>query len=58
MLTVFFDVLGVVMAEWVPSGQTVSQHYYAEILTKLNEWEENGWILHQDKVPSHNALSV
>jgi hypothetical protein len=37
MLTVFFDVLGVVMAEWVPSGQTASQHYYIEILTKLNE---------------------
>ena len=37
MLTVFLYVLGVVMGEWVPSGQTVSQHYYIEILTKLNE---------------------
>jgi hypothetical protein len=34
---VFFDVLGVVMADWIPSGQTVSQHYYIEILTKLSE---------------------
>jgi len=37
MLTVFFDILGVVMAEWVSSGQTVIQHYYIEILTKLLE---------------------
>ena len=37
LLTVFFDVLGVVMAERVPSCQTVSHRYYIEILTKLNE---------------------
>jgi hypothetical protein len=49
------------MAEWVPSGQTVNQQYYIEVLTKSRErvgkkrselWR-NGWILHQD-----NALSV
>jgi len=27
MLPVFFDVQAVVVAEWVPSGQTVNQHY-------------------------------
>jgi hypothetical protein len=26
-----------VMAEWVPSGQTVIQHYYIEVLTQLRE---------------------
>jgi len=66
MLIVFFDIQGIVMAEWVPSGQTVNQHYYIEILTKLRErvrrkrpelWT-NGWILHQDNAPAHNALSV
>jgi len=54
-----------VMAKWVPSGQTVNQQYYTEVLTKLHEcvrrkrlelWR-NGWILHQDNAPAHNALS-
>jgi hypothetical protein len=34
MLIVFFDIQGIVMAEWVPSGQTVNQQYYLEVLTK------------------------
>jgi len=63
---VFFDIQGIVMAEWVPSGQTVNQQYYIEVLTKLRErvtrkrpelWR-NVWILHQDNAPAHNALSV
>jgi len=37
MLIVFFDIQGIVMAEWVPSGQTVEQQYYIEVLTKLRE---------------------
>jgi hypothetical protein len=35
MLIVFFDIQGIVMAEWVPSGQTVNQHYYIEVLTNV-----------------------
>jgi hypothetical protein len=66
MLIVFFDIQGIVMAEWVPSGHTVNQHYYIEVLTKLRERVrrkqpellQNGWILHQDNAPAHNALSV
>ena len=63
---VFFNIQGTVMAEWVPSGQTVDQQYYTEILTRVSErvrrkqpelWR-NGWILHQDNAPAHNALSV
>lgn len=66
MLIVFFDIQGIVMAEWVPSGQTVNQQYYKQVLEKLRErvrkkrpelWK-NGWILHQDNAPAHNALSV
>ena len=34
---VFFDIQGIVMAEWVPSGQTVNQQYYIEVLMKLHE---------------------
>jgi len=37
MLIVFFDIQGIVMAEWVPSGQTISQQYYIEVWTKLRE---------------------
>jgi len=37
MLIVFFDIQGIVMAEQVPSGQTVNQQYYTEVLTKLLE---------------------
>jgi hypothetical protein len=66
MLIVFFDIQGIVTAEWVPSGQTVNQQYYLEVLMKLCErvrrkrpelWR-NGWILHQDNAPAHNALSM
>ena len=66
MLIVFFDIQCIAMAEWVPSGQTVNQQYYIEVLTKLREhvrrkWPElwrNEWILHQDNAPAHNTLSV
>jgi hypothetical protein len=34
---VFFYIQVIVMAEWVPSGQTVNQQYYVEVLTKLHE---------------------
>ena len=37
MLIVFFDIQDIVTAEWVPSGQTVNQQYYIEVLTKLHE---------------------
>jgi len=65
-LIVFCDIQSIVMAEWVPSSQTVNQQNYIEVLTKLHEhvrrkWPElwrNGWILHQDNAPAHNALSV
>ena len=66
MLMVFFDIQGIVMAEWVPSSQAVNQQYYTEVLMKLREcmrrklpelWR-NRWILHQDNAPAHNAHSV
>ena len=37
MLIVFFDIQGIVMAEWVRSGQMVNQMYYIEVLMKLRE---------------------
>jgi hypothetical protein len=37
MLIAFFDIQGIAMAEWVPSGQMVNQQYYIEVLMKLRE---------------------
>ena len=34
MMTVFFDIRGIVHLDWVPEGQTVNQVYYKEVLTK------------------------
>ena len=63
---VSFDIQSIVMAEWVPSGQTVNQQNYIEVLTKLRErvrrkrpelWK-NAWILHQENAPAHKALAA
>jgi len=51
----------------VPEGQAVNQVYYKEVLTNLLErverrrpdmWKNGSWVLHQDNVLAHNALSV
>ena len=64
LLIVFFDIQGLVMTEWVPSGQTVNQHYFIEVLTKLHErlrrkrpglWR-NGCVLHQDNAKIKSVL--
>ena len=66
MLVCFFDVRGLIHFEFVPQGQTVNQHLYVEILTRLREsvrrkrpdlWK-SGWMLHHDNASCHNALSV
>ena len=57
----------VVHYEFVPTGQTVNQVYYLEVLNRLREkvrrkrpelFANNSWILHHDNVPAHRALSV
>jgi hypothetical protein len=66
MLAVFFNIQGIIMTQYIPPGQTVNQTYYIELLTKLRgkilrkrpELWQNGWILHQDNAPAHNAPSV
>ena len=67
MLIVFFDNKGRVHHEFVPQGQTVNQHFYKEVLSRLiarirrsrrDLWENNRWILHHDNAPAHNALSI
>jgi len=67
VLLTFFDIRGTVHYEFVPTGQTVSQVYYLEVLERLHEkvkWKQpklfanNSWILHHNNAPAHMALSV
>ena len=63
----FFDIRGIVHCEFLPTGQTVNQVYYLEVLERLREkvrrkWPElfanNSWILHHDSAPAQTALCV
>ena len=58
---------GFVHYEFVPTGQTVNQVYYLEVLKRLREkvrrkrlklFVNNSWILHHDNAPAHTAVSV
>ncbi|GFU76825.1 HTH_48 domain-containing protein [Trichonephila clavipes] len=65
VMLIVFDINGIIMIEWVPSGHTVNQ-YYSEVLKRLCEkigekrpqlWSD-GWLLHQDNAHAHITLSV
>ena len=67
MLITFFDQKGLVHHEFVPQGQTVNQHFYQEVLKRLNDrvrrcrpalWKNKSWMLHHDNAPAHTALST
>ena len=67
ILIAFFDVHGIVHAEFLPQGQTINQHVYKNILQHLmnsvrekrrEQWETRSWLLHHDNAPAHNALGI
>nr|CAI5830179.1 unnamed protein product [Callosobruchus analis] len=67
LLICFFDCRGVVHAEFVPSGQTVNQQFYLDVLKRLREkisrkradiWRTGDWFFHHDNAPAHTALSI
>ena len=63
----FFDVHGIVHAEFLPQSQTINQHVYKNILRRLMRsvrekrrelLETRSWLLHRDNAPAHNALGI
>jgi len=67
MLLNSFVIRGIVHYEFVPTGQTVNQVYYLEVLERLHEkvrqkrpelFANNSWILQHDNAPADTALSV
>jgi hypothetical protein len=61
------DIRWIVHYEFVPTGQTVNQVYYFEVLKRLGEkvrrkrpelFASNSWILHHDNASAHTALFV
>jgi len=67
MLLTFFDIRRIVYCEFVPTGQTVNQVCYLEVLGRLCEkvrrkrpelFANNSWILDHDNAPAHTVLSV
>jgi len=67
MFLTLFDIRGTVPYEFVPTGQTVNQVYYLEVLERLREkvrqkqleiFANNSWILHHENAPANTALSV
>jgi histone-lysine N-methyltransferase SETMAR len=67
MLTVFFDIEGVVHHEFLYQGQTVKLWYYLEVLKRLRDnvrrkrsqvWRKNSWFLHHDNAPAHVSLLI
>ncbi|KAJ4445629.1 hypothetical protein ANN_12311 [Periplaneta americana] len=67
MLTVFFDVRGIVHHKYAPEGQTVTKEYYHDVLRRLRDavrrkrpdmWTANNWHLHHDNAPAHSSQLI
>jgi hypothetical protein len=57
MLTIFFDIKGILHKAFVLAGQTVNSAYYCEVLLRLCEnvqrplpelWRPNNWLVRHD----------
>jgi hypothetical protein len=64
-LICFFNVNGIVHKEFVPSGQTVNQYFYLDVLKRLREslrhkrpesWRSGDWLLHHGNAPATSNM--
>lgn len=67
MLIVFYDSIGIVHHEFVPTGQTVNAAFYLEVLRRLlarirrirpQYRDPESWCLLHDNAPSHTAILI
>lgn len=67
MLITFFDLRGLIHYEFVPKGQTVNQHFYKDVLTRLFEklrnkrpemWQSRDFRILHDNARPHVSLLV
>ena len=61
----FFDSTGMMYMYWLPTGQTVNDEYYVEVLREFRKrfrrkrpalFKSDQWHFHQDNVPIHNSI--
>ena len=67
LLTVFFDLKGILHHEYAPEGQTVNKEYYLQVLRHLRDavrrkrpelCATRNWKLHHDNAPAHVAQLI
>jgi hypothetical protein len=66
MLIAFYDIDGLMPHEFLPPGQSVTGHFYMQVLQrfhnavqrKLHDKWQGQWFLHHDTAPSHTSLVV
>ena len=63
----FFDSTGMIYVHWVPTGQTVNEEYYVEVLKEFRQrfrrkkpalFKSGQQHFHQDNAPVHNSILV
>ena len=61
----FFDNSAMIYIHWVPTGQTVNEEYYFEVLWEFRQrfrrkrpalFKSAQWHFHQDNAPVHNSI--
>ena len=58
LITFFFDVHGIVHAEFLLQGQTINKHVNSALWERRELWETRTWLLYHDNAPAHNALGI
>jgi hypothetical protein len=67
MIITFFDIKGIVLKKFVPTGQTVNSGFYYDVLRRLRKnvrrrspeiWREHTWLLHHEDAPYHTSVFI